>query len=62
MNDTPIKTEPLLQRISDSKNGLQLIPDGRLIAAAESESDQQVFNHLERVIEDLAELSRADDN
>jgi len=62
MPDTPVETEPLLQKISDRKNGVRLTPDGRLIAAAPGESDQQIFNHLERIIDDLNELSRAYEN
>ena len=62
MNDTPVKTEPLLQKISASKSSIRLTPDGRLIAAAPTESDKQIFNHLERIIDDLTELSRTHAN
>jgi len=62
MNDTPVKTEPLLEKISTPNNSVRLTPDGRLIAEAAAESDQQIFNSLERIIDDLTELSRAYEN
>ncbi len=55
--DTPINPELLLARISKTANQLRLTPDGRLIAAADGDSDNEVFQNLDRIIYDLNHLA-----
>ncbi len=57
MEDTPVKPELLLPRLSGGQKKMRLTPDGRLIAAAKSDSDQQIFEHIEQIIKELSQLT-----
>ena len=57
MTDTPVKPELMLPLVAGNSSTLRLTPDGRLIVAADQETDTKLFEKIERIIAQLHKLT-----
>jgi len=57
MTDTPVKPELMLPLVAGNSSTLRLTPDGRLIVAADQETDTKLFEKIERIIAQFHKLT-----
>ena len=57
MTDTPVEPERLLSLVAQKPKTLRLTPEGRLIVAADVQTDEQLFKTIQRIVAELYKLT-----